>query len=81
MLQVPGIVPAQRWKVSEQAGDAPEHGYLAIYELDDRPPGETVAALMEAAPTMCMSPALGDAKMLLFEPLTDRVLEIDRTTS
>lgn len=81
VLQIPGIVAAQRWKVSEDAGIETEHRYLAIYELDERPPTEAIAALTAAAPTMNMSPALGGAQMVLYEPITGRVQEIGEQPS
>lgn len=77
VLKVPGIIAAQRWRVGEQPGAAPVHRYLAIYELDERPPADAIAALVEAAPTMIMSPALGDAQMILYQPISDRVLAGD----
>lgn len=77
VLEVPGIIAAQRWRVDEQSGEAPAHRYLAIYELDDRTPADVVAALVAAASTMTMSPALGEAQMVLYEPIADRVLAVD----
>ena len=73
VLQVPGIVAAQRWRVSNESAAAPPQRSLATYELDDRPPAEVIAALTAAAQTMTMSPALGEAQMVLYEPLTERV--------
>lgn len=81
VLEVPGIVAAQRWKVSDDADVETEHRYLAIYELDERPPAEAIAALIAAAPTMTMSPGLGGAQMVLYEPLTGRVVEISELAS
>lgn len=81
VLEIPGIVAAQRWKVADQPGELPAHRYLAIYELDERPAADVIAALVAAAPTMSMSPALGGAQMVLYEPLTGRVLEVGGTTS
>lgn len=82
VLEIPGIVAAQRWKVADhQVDELPEHRYLAVYELDERPAADVIAALVEAASTMIMSPALGGAQMVLYEPLTGRVLEVGGTTS
>lgn len=79
VLTVPAIIAAQRWRVGEQAGAAPAHRYLAIYELDDRPPADAIAALGEAATTT--SSAFGEAQMVLYEPITDRVLAADEATA
>lgn len=81
VLEIPGIVAAQRWKVADQPGELPAHRYLAIYELDERPATDIIAALIEAASTMIMSPALGGAQMVLYEPVTGRVLEVGGATS
>lgn len=75
VLQVPGIVAAQRWRVAEESAAGPPLRYLAIYELDDRPTADVIAALFEAAQTMTMSSALGEAQMVLYEPLTERLVE------
>lgn len=77
VLQVPGISAAQRRRAAEETGANSSHGYLAIYESDVQPPTEVIASLIAPAPTMSRSPALGEATMVLYGAITDRVLALD----
>jgi len=80
VLNVPGIVAAQRFKLS--AEQLPEdfppshHRYLAIYEID-RSPGEIFDALRAGVEDgrINMSPAIDvpDVGTWAFSPLTDLV--------
>jgi hypothetical protein len=76
VLEVPGIIAAQRWQVGEASTDSPTHRYLAIYELDERPAADVIASLVATASTMNISQALGDSLMVLYEPLTARITRV-----
>lgn len=79
VLQVPGFVAAQRFSVAAEptAGDAPEHKYLAIYELETEQPQQSLAALGEAVSSgkIAMSDAINmrDVAATLYGPVSDRV--------
>lgn len=86
VLEVPGIVAAQRWQVVvpdavEDSLTSPAHRYLAVYELDGRPAADVVASLIATASTMDISPALGDSMMVLYDPITERMIEIEGATT
>jgi hypothetical protein len=78
VLQVPGIVAAQRFAVSDvkmEPPSTPSHRYLAIYEIEG-PPSDVVDALLAASATMNISSALADdARVTLYEPISERVSE------
>lgn len=68
LRNVPGIVSARRYRVTDGPGPAPDHRYMAIYEMD-RPPGEVLADMSTHVTTM--SPALDRAstRMTIWQPL------------
>lgn len=44
LLTIPGVRSAQRFRAQDNAGPAPEHRYLAVYDLE-REPGEVLKDL------------------------------------
>jgi hypothetical protein len=62
VLQVPGFVAARRFTATTGIhGEIPDHGYLAIYEIEtDDLPG-ALAALSSAAKAMNLHPAFDRA--------------------
>ncbi|MDH4146073.1 MAG: hypothetical protein OEY23_13005 [Acidimicrobiia bacterium] len=67
VLQTPGFVRAQRFKVADLMPGVTDHTYVAIYELETDDPGAAMKALQGGAGTMTMSDAidLKSAKMSL----------------
>jgi hypothetical protein len=63
VVDIPGFVSAQRFEWTARRADdvAPDHKYLAIYEIDTDDLAETFNELMERAftPQMPVSSALG----------------------
>jgi hypothetical protein len=58
LLEIPGIVGATRYRLSDAAGPAPtEHRYLALYEVEGDP-AAVLAELGARAGSTSMSPAL-----------------------
>lgn len=79
VLKVPGIVAAQRFKLSEAKllGDTP-YQYMAIYEIEAEDLQPVIDALNQAAESgMMISSALDIEKAVgwVFSPITDRVTE------
>ena len=59
VLQVPGFVAAERFRLTEEQMGPEERGYryLAIYEVEGDP-AQAFEELQKAAPNMDMSPAM-----------------------
>jgi hypothetical protein len=79
VLQVPGFVAAQRFKLSNEvdpiAGEVPEHKYLSIYELETDNPQSTIDALEDAvANGMTISHAIDTDNIAasLYGPISKR---------
>src|SRR3954454_17671835 len=78
VLKVPGIVAAQRFKLSDvQRGEPPfPWHYLALYEIDTNDLNHTLAVLKERSGTsaMVISDALAPERLAwFFQPITPRV--------
>jgi hypothetical protein len=78
VLQVPGIIAAQRFKLSDvQRGEPPfPWRYLALYDVDTDDLNHTLAVLKERSGTsaMVISDALAPERLAwFFEPITPRV--------
>jgi hypothetical protein len=78
VLKVPGIVAAQRFKLSDvQRGEPPfPWHYLALYEIDTDDLNHTLAVLKEHSGTsaMVISDALAPERLAwFFQPITPRV--------
>jgi len=67
VLQTPGFVRAQRFKVADTMPGVTDHEYVAIYELETDDPGAAMKALSGSAGQMTMTDAidLKAAKMSL----------------
>jgi hypothetical protein len=78
VLQVPGIVSAQRFKVADVMPGVSDHQYLALYNLDTDDPEGVIKALGAALPTMNMSDAINGrtAKMVVVSPVSDEQHEV-----
>ena len=80
VLKVPGIVAAQRFKLSEQQRDPGPHpfAYLAIYECETDDARKIVSELKSRSGTEVMptTAALAAERLVcFFEPITDRQTE------
>ena len=77
VLEVQGFKAAQRFKVEgEPATGAPDHDYLAIYEIEATQPQDALDALNKAvAGDMNLSDAidLANVSAVLYSPLGDRI--------
>ena len=78
VLKVPGIVAAQRFKLSDAQRDAPPlpYRYLALYEIETDDLNHTLAVLRQRAGTsaMVISNAIGPNRAgWMFQPITPRV--------
>jgi hypothetical protein len=73
VLQVPGIVSAQRFAVTAPGGD-PKWRYAAAYDLDTENPTQVIADLMEGVKTMKMSDSIdgANAALWILNPIGDR---------
>ena len=83
VLKVPGIVAAQRFKLSDVQRDKPPlpYRYLALYEIETDDLNRTLAVLRERAGTsaMVISDAVAPERAgWFFQPITPRV-EADKT--
>ena len=76
VLEVPGIVRAQRFAVADVMPGVTDHKYVAIYDLDTEDPAGVVSALGAALPGMNMSDAIDTktAKMTVVSPVSDEQL-------
>ena len=61
VLQVPGFVAAQRYRVGPALVGSLPHRYLAVYEIEGDDPSTALAELGKAAGTMNMSEAFDAA--------------------
>lgn len=82
LLRVPGVVAAQRFRLSgEQLAKAPHPWrYLAVYEIEGADPGTIATMLRERAGTNALRPSEAIAPYRLswiFEPITERVTAPD----
>jgi hypothetical protein len=78
VLKVPGIVAAQRFKLSDVQRDKPPFPwrYLALYEIDTDDLNHTLAVLKERSGTsaMVISDAVAPERLgWFFQPITPRV--------
>ena len=77
VLEVQGFTAAQRFKVAgEPATGAPDHSYLAIYEVEAEQPQDALDALGAAiGGGMNLSDAidLGGVSAVIYSPLGERV--------
>lgn len=75
VLQVPGFVAAQRFKVSGEASSGESHKYFAIYEVEADSADAAMALLGEHTGSFNMSDALdmNGSKMAWYEPISERV--------
>ena len=78
LLKVPGVISAQRFKLTDaQLGPAPHpYSYLALYDIEIDDAQTTISALREriGTPAMVMSDAMSPQLIgLTFEPITPRV--------
>jgi hypothetical protein len=78
VLKVPGIVAAQRFRLSDVQRDAPPFPwrYLALYEIETDDLNRTLAALRERAGTsaMVISDAVAPERAgWFFQPITPKV--------
>jgi hypothetical protein len=78
VLKVPGIVAAQRFRLSDVQRDAPPFPwrYLALYEIETDDLNRTLAALRERAGTsaMVVSDAVAPERAgWFFQPITPKV--------
>ena len=75
VVQIPGFVSAQRFKLSDQQmGGESEYKYLAIYEIEAESAGAALDALKAARPNLNMTDTLDDKRMLLaFDQITEKV--------
>jgi len=78
VLQVPGIVAAQRFKLSDVQRDAPPFPwqYLALYEIETDDLNRTLAALRERAGTSAMvisNAVAAERAGWFFKPITPKV--------
>jgi hypothetical protein len=73
VLEVPGIVRAQRFSVADVLPGVTDHKYVAVYDLDTDDPGGVLQALGAAVPNMNMSDAFDaeTAKMTMVSALGD----------
>jgi hypothetical protein len=78
VLQVPGIITAQRFALHRPSllpHQDPQHGYLAIYEIETDDIAATLADLRSrpGTPAMTISEAfdLGTVSPLVYETITD----------
>ena len=78
VLKVPGIIAAQRFKLSDVQRDSPPFPwrYLALYEIETDDLNHTLAALRERAGTsaMVISDAVASERAgWFFQPITPKV--------
>jgi hypothetical protein len=78
VLNLPGVVAAQRFKLSDTQRAEPPYpwSYLAIYEVETDNLDETIAALKSrgGTPAMPMTKALSAERLAwFFQPITERV--------
>jgi hypothetical protein len=78
VLKLPGVVAAQRFKLSEQQRREPPYPwqYLAIYEADTDDLSVTIEALKERSGTSVMpkSDAMAEQRVAwFFSPITERM--------
>jgi hypothetical protein len=73
VLELDGIVKAQRFAVADVMPGVTDHKYVAVYDLDTDDPGGVVKALGAALPTMNMSDSIDvkTAKMSVVSALGD----------
>jgi hypothetical protein len=81
VLDVPGFVAAQRFRLNLEAAKSLPGPYLAIYEMETDDPTTTFANLEQATNTgkMPISPALDTVNMVasIFTPITERKVRKD----
>lgn len=75
-LKIPGIVAAQRFKLSDvQRNPPPPWGYMALYDIETDDLNRTVTALKERVGTsaMVLTDALATSIGWFFQPITPKV--------
>lgn len=77
VLRVPGVIAAQRYRLSETQFREGDHhwGYMAVYEIEAEDVTKTFDALKAASGTeaMPLSDALKDERMVwIYEPIRER---------
>ena len=82
VLKVPGIVAAQRFKLSDVQRDAPPFPwrYLALYEIETDDLNRTLATLRERAGTSAMvisNAVVPERAGWFFKPITPKVEAIE----
>jgi len=76
VLQVPGFVSAQRFRVGAELIGSSPHRYLAIYEFQADDPAVALAELGRAASSMDMNEAFDQstAVAIAFTPIGERMM-------
>jgi hypothetical protein len=75
VLAVPGVVRASRHRIPQTGDTAPEHRYLALYEIEADDPQQVLNEIMRRVETgeIALSDTVaGNGKMLLVEEITRR---------
>lgn len=85
LLEVPGFVAAQRFRLEDVPRDPPvapyRYRYLAIYEIEGDP-DVALAALSRARTGWVLSEAMEeDRQAFVFTPVTERVVRASATRS
>jgi hypothetical protein len=83
VLKVPGVVAAQRFRLSPVQRFEPPfaYGYFALYEVETDNLEETIATIRKRSRTelMPISSAMTDKMLgLIFQPLTERVVRTEK---
>jgi hypothetical protein len=79
VLQVPGFVAAQRFRVDDdQAPEPPKHKYLAIYEIEADEPMDVLHVLAQESAKGKIGSShtldLTDIATTIYKPITGRLL-------
>ena len=79
VLQVPGFISAQRFKVdADQAPEPPKYKYLAIYEVEADEPMDVLHVLAQATAEGKIVTSdtldLTDISTIIYKPITEKVL-------
>jgi hypothetical protein len=82
MVQVPGFVSAQRYRIDPVFVGSPAHRYAALYDMETDDPAATLAELTKAGSSMRPFDAFDFAGAMAFvlSPVGDRVTASPRTT-